>query len=91
MSTRPGSLAEGRLSPIEAGLLTVAERRGRVSAPAVIDERNDPSGAARFEMLTRLSRAGLMARVPPAGEPELWFGITEAGRAALALLDAPRA
>jgi hypothetical protein len=77
------------LSATEAGLLTVADRRGRVTSRAVVDQRNDPTAVERKELLLRLCRRGLLVEAS-ATEDEVAYTITEQGRAALAVLDAMR-
>jgi predicted transcriptional regulator len=76
------------LSATEAGLLTVAERRGVVSTPRVVD-RNDTTSVERRDLLGRLVQRGLLNETSGA-EAECTYAITEQGRAALAALDAMR-
>lgn len=77
------------LSATEAGLLTVAERRGQVTSPVVVDLRADPAAAERKELLFRLCGRGLLSEVS-ANADELAYAITDQGRQALAALDAMR-
>ena len=82
-------MTETPISSTEAGLLTVAERRGLVSAPLQIDERNDPIARERRAILQRLETVGLLRR-ESGGEGEAAYAITDLGRAALADLDSRR-
>jgi hypothetical protein len=78
-----------RLSPLEVGLLTVADRRGVARTSRKVDERNDPLGIERLIVLRRLAERGFLAE--QGGEDhEVAFGITEAGKAALAEADGVR-
>jgi hypothetical protein len=78
------------LSPIEVGLLTVAARRGSVATPEVVDHRNDPTALARSNTLKRLQDEGLLAVAPTEVRGEIAYVLTDAGRAALAAIDAAR-
>lgn len=79
-------------SPLEIGLLTIADRRGSVRTPRKVDERNDPANIERLIVLRRLVERGLMAEASPADEAviELEFTMTDVGRTALAESDRPR-
>jgi hypothetical protein len=83
------SMSEIHLSPIEIGLLTIAERRGAVRTPRKIDERNDPTNVERLCVLRRLVELGFMVEAKPADETvvELEFTMSEGGKTALAALD----
>jgi hypothetical protein len=76
------------LSAIEVGLLTVAARRGSVATPEVVDHRNDPTALARRDTLRRLHREGFLAVAPTEVRGEIAYVLTDAGRAALAAIDA---
>lgn len=77
------------LSATEAGLLTVAERRGQVATARAVG-RDDPTSVERKEILDRLSHRGLLQETE--GPPEeIVYAITDRGRAAIAALDAKRA
>lgn len=76
------------LSATEAGLLTIAERRGVVSTPRFVD-RNDTTAVERKDLLGRLVQRGLLDETP-GPEAECVYAITAQGRAALAALDAMR-
>lgn len=76
------------LSATEAGLLTVAERRGHVATAREV-ERIDPTSVERKEILDRLCRRGLLQETEGVSE-EIAYAITGQGRAALAALDAKR-
>jgi len=76
------------LLPGEAGLLTVAERRGAVRTPARMNDRNDVAAIERHTLLKGLVERGLMREMDVAGGSEKReFQITEEGRAALAAID----
>jgi hypothetical protein len=75
-------------SPIEVGLLTVAQRRGSVRTPRRIDIHNEPAHIERITVLRRLVARGLMCELQ--GEEssvELEFVITDDGRRALDAAD----
>jgi hypothetical protein len=77
------------LSVTEAGLLTVAERRGQVTTARKIDSRNDPISVERRELLERLHTRGMLVEASRT-DVEIDYAITDHGRAALAALDALR-
>lgn len=82
-------MTEQALSATEAGLLSVVERRGSFAISRTIDERNDPISVERRALLTRLEQAGFVTETE--AEPgHVGYVITDAGRAALAELDARR-
>jgi hypothetical protein len=78
--------ADESFSPLEIGLLTVAERRGVVRTPRIVDQRNDPASIERLIVLRRLAGRGLLAE-QPGDAAEVEFVITQAGQAALAAAD----
>jgi hypothetical protein len=85
-------MSENSFSPIEIGLLTVAERRGVVRTPRKVDERNDPTSIERLIVLRRLAGRGLLKECQPADETvlEIEFTMTDNGREALAAADRAR-
>ena len=78
-------------SPVEVGLLTVAERRGSVRTPRIFDERNEPALVERLTVLSRLVERGFMRRTE-VGEAaaDFEFAMTDAGREALKAADRAR-
>lgn len=76
------------LSATEAGLLTVAERRGRVVTAKVV-ERTDPTSVERRDLLERLAHRGLLSEASTTDE-EVAYSITKQGRDALTILDLRR-
>lgn len=76
------------LSATEAGLLTIAERRGHVVTAKVVD-RADPVSVERRDLLERLLQRGLLSEAS-ATEAEIAYAITDQGQQALSALDLRR-
>lgn len=76
------------LSSTEAGLLTVAERRGQVVSAKTID-RTDPTAVERRDLLERLAQRGML-REASRSQDEVAYAITGQGRDALTILDLKR-
>jgi hypothetical protein len=75
-------------SPLEIGLLTVAERRGAVRTPRRVDSRNDATEVERLTVLRELSQQGLLLEAGPGDQDMIEFILTDAGRQALHGADA---
>lgn len=77
-------------SPIEVGLLTIAERRGSVRTPKNVDVRNEPTHVERLTVLTRLVERGFMRQLEiDETSTEIAFAMTDEGKKALHTADRP--
>jgi hypothetical protein len=75
-------------SPLEIGLLTVADRRGAVRTRRRIDTRNDATEVERLAVLRELSQRGLLQEADEQDPETIEFTLTDAGREALQGVDA---
>ena len=75
------AMQAGQLSALEAGILTVVERRGRLAVDAVLKSGSDAAEVTRRNALKRMHEAGLVEEVGPGPDSgRLEYAITELGR-----------